>query len=228
MPNNNVHSGHRERMRQRFLKEGLDGFELHNILELLLFFGIPRIDTNELAHALLNQFGSLSRVLDASTEELRRVKGMTENAAVLLKLFPSIARLYFDEKMVSGEPLDSPDKLGEFFVPKFLGRTVETIFLLSLDSVLRPLGCDKLDEGTAKASSLEVKQIYTLAARHNASRVVLAHNHPQGIAKPSNSDVIVTRGLQKGLRLLDIELVDHIIVADGDFYSVAKEYGNLG
>lgn len=228
MPGGSPHSGHRKRIKSRFLKEGLDGFEMHNVLELLLFFGIPRVDTNELAHALLDRFGSFARVLDAPVEELRGVKGMTDSAATLLKLFPGVARLYLDEKSVSGEPLDTPEKLGEFLVPKFLGRTVETIFLLSLDSVLRPLGWDKLDEGTTKTSSLEVRQIYSKASQYNASRVVLAHNHPQGIAKPSNSDIIVTRGLQKGLRLLDIELVDHIIVADGEFYSIAKEYGNLG
>lgn len=218
-----LHEGHRQRLKNRFLAEGIDSFEEHEVLELLLFFSIPRMDTNELAHALIRRFGSLAEVLDAPYEELLKVKGVSENTAVLLKLEPSLARAYLESRR-AGEMLDSSRKLGEFFVDRFVGRTKEIVFLLCLDSSLNVINCDIIAEGSISASTLDIRMIVEKVIRHSACRVVLAHNHPRGIAVPSNEDVITTRQVRRALALLGIELIDHIIVAGKEYYSMSESY----
>lgn len=224
---NDIHSGHRGRLRNRFLAEGLDSFEPHNVLELILFYAIPRIDTNEIAHRLIQQFGSLSEVLDAPYEELRKVKGVTENAATLLKLLPELSRAYCVNRHAADEVLNSPQKIGEYFVDRFIGRTKECVYLLCLDSSLNVINCDLLTEGTVTSSNIEIKSIAERVLRHNACRVVLAHNHPRGLAMPSNEDIIVTREIKRALAYLHIEMLDHIIVAGNDWYSLFEHYPNL-
>ena len=126
----NVHEGHRQRLRDRFLKEGLDGFAPHNVLELLLFYAVPQRDTNELAHRLLTRFGSLSGVLDADFDELCQVEGVGANVATLLKLVPGLARRYLDDYDENGVVLTTIEEVGTFLRPKFIGRNNEMIFLL--------------------------------------------------------------------------------------------------
>ena len=227
MPEKDIHEGHRQRVKSRFLSEGLDKFAPHNILELLLFFGIPRMDTNEIAHALLNRFGSISEVLDAPYEELIRIKGISENAATLLKLIPTLARVYIEDSRLEKPVLKSPQELGEYFVDRFIGRTNEVVFLLCLDSALKAVHCELLTEGSLTSSNIDVRKIAECVIRHNVNRVALAHNHPRGLAVPSNNDVIVTTDLRGALSQLQVELVDHIIVAGGDYYSILEHYPNL-
>lgn len=227
MPKKNPHAGHRLRLKSRFLTQGLDGFEQHNILELLLFFGIPRIDTNEIAHTLIERFGSLSEVLDAPYEELCKVEGITEHTATLLKLVPQLSRVYLTGQHRSEESLDSSRKLGEYFVNRFVGHTKECVYLLCLNAALQPLSCDRLSEGSVTSSGFEIKQVVEQALRNQAPRVVLAHNHPYGISVPSNEDILVTKELKMALRILNIELVDHIVVAGEDYYSISEHYPNL-
>ena len=126
----NVHEGHRERLKQRFLRDGLRGFETHQILELLLFFGIPRRDTNEIAHALLDAFGNLPGVLKASYEDLIKIKGMTSGAAVLIRLSGSLIREYNDGELPKDMILDSPEKIGAFILPKFFGEQNERVLVV--------------------------------------------------------------------------------------------------
>lgn len=219
-----LHEGHRQRLKNRFLAEGLDSFEEHEILELLLFFSIPRMDTNELAHALINRFGSLAEVLDAPYEELLKIKGVSDNTALLLKLEPNLARVYLDGRRNPVEALDNSRKLGEYFVNKFIGRTNEVVFLLCLDSSLNVINCDMIAEGTVSSSMLSGRRIMEQVVRHNAYRVVLAHNHPRGLALPSNEDIIVTRDFRHALKRLEIELIDHIIVAGKEYISLFDSY----
>lgn len=217
-----VHDGHRDRLRARFLKSGLAGFEEHTALELLLFYARPRCDTNELAHALLERFGSLSAVMDAPVEELARVKGIGENSAVLIKMIPEMGALYLDSRMAPGDVLNTTEKAGQYFMPKFFGKKHEMVYMAALDDRRKVLRCVQLsDEGIVNAVRISIKRIVTEAVNTNATGVILAHNHPGGIALPSVDDKWVTQQAHKALKLINVALLDHIIVADEDFVSMA-------
>ncbi len=222
-----VHDGHRQRLKARFLAEGIDSFQPHEILELILFYGVPRVDTNEIAHHLIERFGSLAEVMDAPYEELLQVKGVTESAAALLKLLPQAARIYLTERHGGQEILNTPAKLGEYFVNRFVGETSELVYLLCLDSSLNAISCTKITEGGVSGATVAIREIVSLALRHNSAWVVLAHNHPRGLAAPSNEDVIATRTIKKALAYLGVTLVDHIIVSGKEYCSIQERYPEL-
>lgn len=216
-----LHTNHRERLRDRFLKDGLDSFEPHNVLELLLFYAQPRGDMNPLAHRLIDTFGSLSGVLDAAIEDLCSVKGMGKNTAVFLKMIPQLCRYYLDDKYQNGFIIDSTKKAGEFLLPKFVGRTNEVVYLVCLDNKGKVIHTTQVIEGSVNATQVSARRIIEIAIRTNASAVIISHNHPNGVAIPSGADVATTRDLDQALRLVGIQLMDHIIVAEDDFTSMA-------
>lgn len=215
------HLGHRERLKNRFRKEGLDGFEPHNILELLLFYSIPQKDTNPIAHNLIDSFGSFSAVFDATYEDLLKVDGIGANTATLIKLMPAIASAYIDDKTSVGTILNSSDKLGEYLIPKFLGQRKEMIYMVCMDSRCRLINSKKIGEGSFGSVMIDPRDIVKFALHCSASTIVLSHNHPDGFAIPSNDDLTTTKNLFDILNPLGIKLVDHIIVADDDFVSLA-------
>ena len=215
-----IHDGHRQRLRQRFLEEGLDHFDEIQVLELLLFYCIPRKNTNEIAHALLDRFGSVAQVVEASVEELQRVNGMGENAAVFLALVNAFGRYYQVNRAANIEILNDIEKCGAYLVPKFIGRRNETVFLLCLDAKCKVLCCREVGEGSVNSAAVPIRRIVEMALGANATSVVLAHNHPSGFAVPSGEDVQTTKHLAMALRSVEIELVDHIVVADGDYVSM--------
>lgn len=217
-----MHSGHRSRLKERMLEQGLDGFESHNILELLLFFSIPRRDTNEIAHTLINEFGSLSSVFDAPFEDLLSVKGVGKNTAYLLKLIPEISRAYIEDKYSVGTVLNDPEKVGDFLLSKYIGRNDEVVILLLMDNKCKVLYCSVIFEGSVNAASVSIRKIAEIALRVKATVAIISHNHPNGVAVPSNDDVETTRKLFHALDLIGVELVDHIIVADNDYISMAQ------
>jgi len=215
------HDGHRKRLKARFMKTGLDDFEPHNILELLLFYSVPRKDTNPLAHRLVNRFGSLSGVFDAGPEELMKVDGITENTAVLISMIPQLARKYLEDKSDAVNAISGFDDIGTYLMPKFVGRTVETIMLAALDNKNKIISCSIIAEGENDRASLSKRKVMEEAIRVGATRVVLAHNHPRGFAMPSKEDIHLTEEVYALLRTVEIELVDHIIFAEDDFVSLA-------
>lgn len=219
-----MHEGHRQRMKQKFISSGIDGYESHEVLELLLYYSIPRKDTNEIAHRLLDHFGSFSAVLDAPIDTLSEIEGVGENTAVLLKLVPSLCRLYLDDKYRNIKKIISLDNVGDFLLNKFIGRTNETVYLLLMDNKFRELYCGIVNEGSVNSVDIYVRKIVELAMRYNASQAVLAHNHPSGIALPSNSDISTTISIKNALELVGVRLVDHIIVADDDYVSLAQSH----
>ncbi len=216
-----MHDGHRERLRRRFLREGLDGFDDHIVLELLLFYVIPQKDTNELAHVLINRFGSLSGVLEAPVDELKTVKGIGEYSASLLTLIPEICRRYMGDKYSDHCIVNSTQAAGDYLLDRYVGRNKETVILLLLDAKGRVLYCGVIAEGSVNATEVNVKKIVEASARYNASSAILAHNHPSGVALPSKQDIATTETVAKALQLINVDLVDHIIVADRDFVSLA-------
>ena len=220
------HIGHRERLKNRFLAEGLEHFEPHNILELLLFYSIPRKDTNELAHKLLGHFGTLVGVLNATPEELQRVEGITQNTAVHLHLIASLARRYHTEAL-SAPPADAakPDVmqyLGQKLVASCAGLTEENLYVICLDNSLRELCFERISSGNPDGIQLLTRQIVELAIKFHAPSLIIAHNHPGGIAIPSRADVTSTLSLKKSLAAISINLVDHLIIAGNDYVSMAQ------
>ena len=218
----NPHKGHRERLKLRFLESGLDSFTDVQALELLLFYAIPQKDTNPIAHALLERFGSLSQVLDAPLEALKKVPGISDHAATLLRLATELARFYQVDTARRTEVLTSLDACGAYLVPRFFGRKVETVFLLCLDAKCKVLCCREIGEGSVNAASISVRKVVEAALSANATTVVLAHNHPSGIASPSHEDYAATDRARNALETIGVALADHIIVADGDFVSLAE------
>lgn len=216
-----MHAGHRERLRGRFLREGLDQFEPHNILELLLFYAIPRKDTNELAHRLLDTFGSLSAVFDAPVEALARVEGIGLNAAALIKLIPAANRRYLGDRLREGIAAGSSEASGALMLSKFNGITVEQVVLFCMDNLCRVRHSVVVSKGTQTMVSINLRKIVETALRQNASNVILGHNHPNGVAVPSKDDVDATKALRNLLAAMDIDLRDHIIVADGEYFAMS-------
>ena len=209
-------------MMERFRKEGLDHFDPVQVLELLLFFCIPRRDTNEVAHALLNRFDSVSRVMDASVEELMQVPGIGSNAATFLHLVKQAGRFYQVDSMRKGVMMTDVEDCGNFLLPYFIGRQKETVFLLCLNANCNVLACREIGEGEINTAMISPRRVVEVALAEKASSVVLAHNHPSGVAIPSREDVMVTQRLAAALAAVDVVLVDHLIVADDDYVSLAQ------
>ena len=217
-----VHDGHRERIKNKFAEQGLDGFDDHNVLELLLFYALPRQDTNPLAHALLDYFGSFEAVLEAPREELLKVPGIGENAATLLKLIPAVSRRYEMAKNDFNDILDSTQKAGDYLAARYLYERDEVVYIVCLDAKRRVLCCKALFRGDVNCADVSVRKIAELAIAKNASAVILSHNHTSGIALPSREDEQTTKRVKTALEAMNIELLDHIIVAGGDYVSMAE------
>ena len=223
----NLHSGHRQRIRARFLSEGLDHFEDHQVLELILFYAIPRGDTNEIAHRLLKHFGRLSAVFDARISDLKQVQGVGEQAALLIHTLPPLMRRYHRDRIVRDAPvLNSAQAVSDYLMPLMAGRTREVFYVLCLDSQLRVKFPAQISQGTVKDAFVHPREVVEAALAHHASAVVLAHNHPSGEVTPSKSDHQLTRQLVQALGIIDIAVLDHVIIADEDSYSFA-EMGTL-
>lgn len=216
-----IHTGHRERLRRQFLMTGAEGLSDINILELLLFYGIPQRDTNPIAHRLLERFGSLAGVFSASTEDLVRQGGLGEYAAALIRLTAEIARMQQIQR-TEERFLCTTEEYGDYLLPHFFGLTEETVYLLSLDGKCKPLACNRLFTGSVNSASLSIRLVVECALRTKATSVVLAHNHPSGIAVPSQEDIKSTRAIAEALEPLNVLLLDHIVVAEGDFVSMLE------
>lgn len=218
-----VHSGHRMRLRKRFLEEGLENFSEHEVLELMLFHCIPRQDTNPIAHALIDHFDSFYRVLEAPVEELKKVPGISEGAATFLSMQLPLLRYYQASRdKDAGVALTTVDECGKKLTSYFEGLTNETVYLLCLDAKCKMLCCKRVGEGSVNSAAVPVRKIVEMALGYNASSVVLAHNHPSGVAVPSREDIFTTRRVAAALDAVEIILADHIIVADGEFTSMAQ------
>ena len=216
-----VHAGHRGRLKKRFLEEGLDHFQPHEVLELLLFYCLPRRDTNELGHELIRQFGSLAGVLQAPAGELAKIPGIGKEAATFLTLVAQLERYYRthrnDDKILS-----TLNECGEYLENCFRNRRNETVMLLCLDAKCKVICCKEVGEGSVNSAAVPIRRIVEMALGVNATSVVLAHNHPSGLAIPSGEDIQTTKRLSLALEAVEIVLADHVIVADDDFISLRQ------
>ena len=215
-----VHDGHRSRKKDQFREHGLDAFADHEVLELLLYYAIPRRDTNPIAHRLMKRFGSLEAVFSAPIEELEKVEGVGENAATLLALLMPLYRRIRTVSRTKEMILASTERTGEYFIDLFFGVTREETYEACLDAKGKLLACYRIAEGGVDTVNINTRRLVENALKCGASAVILAHNHPSGIALPSPDDNATTLAVWETLRAVGIPLIDHIIVADDDYVSL--------
>ena len=216
-----AHDGHRKRLKERFLREGAERLQEHELLELLLFYAIPRSDTNETAHALLSRFGSIAGVAAAPLEALEAVPGVGANAATLIKTVDAVRqRIDRADEQGTMRILVSEDAAA-ILEKRFRGLDRECVYLLCIDARRRVLCCEQIASGSLSEVEISVRSVAELALRNGAQGVIVAHNHPDAPALPSREDELVTIQIMKALATIGVTLIDHIIVSDTEYYSMA-------
>lgn len=215
-----MHEGHRSRMKNKYLLDGMDKFLEHEILELALYYAIPRKNTNEIAHRLIKKFGSIAGVFDAPLNLLKEVPGIGESAAIFIKFIPDLTRAYINSKAKSSKKIYSIKEACDKLSVHFIGRTEEVVALMLLDSKYKIIYCGVINKGTVNAVDLYARKIIELVTMYNASGGIIAHNHPSGLALPSREDLISTQKLDSIFKNMGVKLIDHLIVADGDYVSL--------
>lgn len=216
-----IHNGHRERLKAQFSEHGLESFNEINALELLLFYAIPRSDTNPLAHKLLNRFGSLAAVFEASEQELRELEGIGESTALLLKLVPQLYKKSQIAKTAEIKQICTSADAGRFLMPRFMNESDEVVLVVFMDAKKSVIKCMEMGRGVVNGVDTSVRRIVEAALKCKSSSAILAHNHPDGIALPSREDDYFTKQLLSALKIVGIKLEDHIIVAGGEYVSLA-------
>lgn len=214
----NLHEGHRQRVKERFLKFGVESFTDVQLLETLLFYAVPKKDTNDTAHLLLDTFGgTFAKVVETDYEELLKVKGIGENAASLMKFFQMAARKYLISSFSEADDavkrtVTGQSALCEYCSNLFLGCKNEVLYVIALDHELMVTAKEIIMEGDPGKVQLSQRKVLEFVLKNNCDRIALAHNHPGGSSQASRSDVNTTSDLAEFLDKIDIELVDHIIV----------------
>ncbi len=217
-----IHEGHRNRLRERYDRSGMDDYADHEILELLLTYVFSRGDVNDKAHALVNRFGSVAATLDALPEELCEVDGIGPQAARFLTMLPSVFRRYALNKTEPGEPMDTLAKIGEYLHAKYTGVTFERVYLLLFDNSMRLIDCCHLDDGAVNCSKVTMRRVAELCLFKHASCAVLAHNHPMGLAIPSSADIEVTHSVENSLETVGVTFLEHIIVTENSYAPILR------
>ena len=213
---NQKHSGHRQRMYQRYLLSSDEGFADHELLEMLLFGALPRVNTNGIAHDLISHFGSLDAVLDADINALLSVKGINNASAIHIKLVSSLWRRYSKLKAEKSSPVFDREVIGKMLVDTYRMVSVERVTLLLFDSSAKLISTKILSEGSVNSSDINIRRIAELSLACGASYIALAHNHPGGKADPSDTDMTSTRLVKRSLEMIDLPLIEHFIVAGDD------------
>ena len=217
-----IHAGHRQRMHERVQKYGLESLAEHEMLEYLLYFTITRRDTNPIAHALLERFGDFAGVLEADEEELCLVEGMGPASARFLHLLPQISACYHRSLTRDRRRLQTVEQMGEYLMARFRGTVRERVLLVCLDRQRRITCTSWLGSGTADMVELPIREAIAQAVRLKAHWVVLCHNHPSGNALPSRQDIEATAELARGMFVVGVELLDHIIVTETEYLSLRQ------
>lgn len=219
-----IHDGHRDRIRKKFLNNEIDSLEDHEILELMLFYAIPRKNTNDIAHNLIETFGSLPAIFDAPVSALKEVKGMGESSAIFIKLICGLTRIYTERKYSDRNKCMSLEEINDKLVSKFIGRAEEVVAVILLDSKGKILFDGVISKGSVTSVDLYVRRIIELVTFYNASAFIMAHNHPSGIAVPSEEDLIATKKIYSLFEFMHVAMLDHIIVADDDYVSMKQTF----
>ena len=221
---NTLHEKHRERLKEKFLEFGLDGLEDHELVELLLFYAVPRQNTNEIAHRLINEYGRISDILEADTENLMKIKGISKHSAVLFKLILASVNKYMNEQNDIVNAMLTPQNIDKYIKNLFYGHTNEVAYALLLDKDCVVKKVKKLSTGTVNAAPIYPREVIKLAVNERYPYILLAHNHPNGNAMPSQNDLKITKTIELALNFIEVRLVDHVIVSGEKVISLAKNY----
>lgn len=219
MADGSVHSGHRERMRQRYLKEGADGFADHELLEMLLYYAIPRGNTNPLAHRMIEEFGTFYALIESDPIDIARICKVSSNTAILIALQKEVSKRCIQSRWKERAVLDSVSKSASYCKTLLAFQNYEQFYVICLDSKRRFIHAAKVADGTIHQTVVHPRLVVEAAIKYQASGVILSHNHPGGGEKPSFGDITLTAKLHELLTALDIQLVDHIIVSDDKEFS---------
>ena len=222
-----LHGGHRQRMRTRFDENGAGGFTDHELLEMILFQSIPRGNTNDIAHDLLERFGTLERVVHADIHELQKVDGIGEIAAFSLVMTGELFLRIAKQSMNRPKNYNRTEDLIGYLQHQFVGETTERAYLLLLDNGLKILDCICLSEGTVNAVHVEPRGIAEYVLRRDVSAIVLAHNHPDGIAIPSEEDINITYRLKSFLDTIKVTLLEHFVFAGDRYLPILEAHENI-
>ena len=222
------HAGHRERMKKKILKNGCQGLYDHEILEVLLFYAIPRRDTNQLAHELIEQFGSLKGLLEADAERIAECSGMGESSAVLIKTVMEFVIRYGQCPMEDILYYDKIEKVIRHLVNYFHGQTKEKVIAMLFDSKMKHLDTVEIGEGTTNAAMISLRKLEENAFRKDAVGVILAHNHPDGRIIPSIEDMNTTHYIYEHLKSVSISVLEHIIISGRNAYPIMYYSSQFG
>lgn len=217
-----IHKGHRERLRERAKDNSLEAFQEHEVLELVLSYILPRIDTNPIAHKLIDEFGNLANVLDAKQADLSKISGIGDRATLFLHLIPQILKAYKKSKLVKGALITTPTQ-----VFNYLGNVInyiphEEFYMLCLDSNSRIITSKLIATGTNNQVNFNLKEVTQIALQTSSCGVILVHNHPTGSNEPSQADIDLTKKIYLSLSLNGIAVMDHLIISRNDYYSFNK------
>lgn len=217
------HLGHRERLKRKIESAGLDHLAPHEVLEYLLFYCIPRRDTNALAHELIKRFGSLSGVFEAKAGELEKIDGVSHSTAMFLSSMPNVSRYYLKDRWRDKPLIKDSFVLGNYLCDLFAGEKNEAFYVISLDSRCRLIKADLVYRGTINETPIYPRMIVEIVLKNNASAVVLSHNHPSGNLAASEADLAVTRTMVDVLTALSVKVIDHVIVCGNRFSSMKSK-----
>jgi len=216
--------GHRKRVKERFWREGPESFTDEDLLELLLFFGIPQKDTRGLARELLQAFGGrLDAILDAEIDTLLKFPNLGPNSILPLKVVHEVARRYLRARTLGGTYLKSPKEVYEYLLYELKGEKREVFLTIYLAVDNRVISLERLFEGTITESAVYPREVFGKAYTLKASKIILAHNHPSGNLTPSEEDKRLTKILLLAGKLLHVKVLDHLIIGESGYFSFAEE-----
>jgi DNA repair protein RadC len=214
---------HRKRMKKKFTASGVDAFHDYEVLELLLFYAIPRKDLKPLAKDLLKKFGTLKGVMDASIHDLEGITGVSTHTAVLIKLIRDMGSLYLKEKAKEKPQITCTRELLDYCRTAIGGLKDERFCVIYLDAQNKITGMETIQEGIVNQAVVYPRKVLENAIAQKASAIILVHNHPSGHVKPSDADIKLTKTIRDTARMLDILVHDHVIVGENRFFSFREE-----
>ncbi|MGI6153132.1 MAG: RadC family protein [Christensenellaceae bacterium] len=218
-----IHTGHRERLRKQFLKSPPEALNDHQLLELLLFYAIPQKDTNPLAHRLLDKFGSLQNLLNASPADIMLVDGVGEYTAVLFGVLSELSRRHWFSGKDQHTQITSIDSAAEYARAYLAGKPYEQFYVFCLDTQYRVKNAECLSTGTTREAAVYIRQVVQSVLRAGTEKILVAHNHPGGKPSPSKSDIQTTLDIKNAMDAIQIEFMDHIIIGENEYFSFAAE-----
>ena len=218
-----THQGHRDRMFERVEKYGWESLSSYELIEMMLFYSIPRVNTNGIAHAMLDQFGSVKGILDADPRELMKVPGVGSKSAQMIKMMPELLRRYLNEASSKSKRFDSIGMIGEYFYRLFLGTHEERLYMMTFNNRMNLLDCTHISTGVINCSEVMMRKISEKIVYSGAAVVAFAHNHPEGMAVPSATDVEATEILRTHVENMGVQMLEHLVFADKRFTPIMRK-----